>query len=95
MNEKTKAAIECWATSPNSSMDNKPSSIWFNKSYAEKFSLVQSELHRLRNQGYSVTVEESYFIGELDAFYDGNSDEPTSNQQAILLVGKASNKIKE
>jgi hypothetical protein len=93
LSEKAEASKESRSSSENSSFDNKPSSVWLSKSYSEKYSLVHSELNRLQNQGYSIAVDESYFIEALNAFYDGNPDEPTSINEAILLVGLAGNAI--
>jgi len=71
-------------TSTNSSSASK--SGWNGKSYSEKESVVNTALMNLKNEGYSITVSESYFIEALDAFYEDNPNETTTVKEAIKMV---------
>ncbi len=74
---------------------NKPSEV--NKtSYAEhwneldknqKYWFVTTELEKLKASGYSILVEEYYFIDQLDHYYNDNPPGDIPAQEAIKKIG--------
>ncbi|MFJ7831808.1 hypothetical protein ACIQXU_16480 [Peribacillus sp. NPDC097284] len=66
---------------------------WGSLSLNQKSSMVSQHLLQLQNQGYTINVNEDYFIKSLDAYYEGNETDVTSIGEAIQMVGLAGGAI--
>jgi len=80
---------------------NKPPEV-NEKSYAEhwneldrnqKYWFVTTELEKLKAAGYSILVEEYYFIDQLDSYYNDNPPGDIPAQQAIKKIGVSTGTI--
>ncbi|MGE7121787.1 hypothetical protein ACQKIC_16345 [Peribacillus sp. NPDC046944] len=66
---------------------------WNSLSLNQKSNRVSQHLLQLQNQGYTINVNEDYFIKSLDAYYEGGETDFTSIGEAIQMVGLAGGAI--
>lgn len=77
------------STTSTTSTTSITSTYWSDMNGIEKKSKISNYLIQIKNEGYSIRVDEDYFRKALDEYFDGGYTNETSIKEAILMVGLA------
>ncbi|RFU65025.1 hypothetical protein [Peribacillus glennii] len=81
------------ACNKNELNGNSSAEHWNSLDRNQKHIQVATELEELRSSGFTIIVEEYYFIDQLDAYYNDNPSGNLSIHKAIRKIGNSTGTI--